>query len=228
MKLKVGSRSKRREEQSKSKIKECERERDAKKANSAAASLCPSASVHCPLSLRAMDWKNPSLNDDAPRHAWKRPLLDDGEKSSPPAAGSSSSAAAGSWKRPKMSESTVHCPQEDQSAKTPKAHREGAASWKTPQVDDTPPPPSLGQPSRRAPRHEVNLCRVMLQLILPGEVNNDNKYRQDAANTDRINAALSKRYCSSKGCALCGQKLRHDDMHDLVQLWMKLGDEVCG
>ena len=66
----------------------------------------------------------------------------------------------------------------------------------------------------------------MLQLILPGEVNNDNKYRQDAANTDRINAALSKRYCSSKGCALCGQKLRHDDMHDLVQLWMKLGDEA--
>ena len=67
----------------------------------------------------------------------------------------------------------------------------------------------------------------MLQLILPGEIGNETKYRKDAANTDRIDTALSKKYCSSQtSCALCYQKLSADVAHDLVQLWCKLGDEA--
>ena len=70
-----------------------------------------------------------------------------------------------------------------------------SSSWKTPDVNDIEPPPTVTEESRRAPRHEVNMCRAMLQLILPGEVNKDDKFRKDVANADRIDAAAAKRYC---------------------------------
>ena len=71
------------------------------------------------------------------------------------------------------------------------------------------------------------MCRVMLQLILPGEVNEENKFRKDAADPDRINAALAKRYChNTHECAICNKKLVCADVHDLVQMWLKLGDEA--
>jgi hypothetical protein len=67
----------------------------------------------------------------------------------------------------------------------------------------------------------------MLQLILPGEIGNETKCRKDAANTDRIDTALSKKYCGSQtSCALCYHKASTDVAHDLVQLWCKLGDEA--
>ena len=109
----------------------------------------------------------------------------------------------------------THCPQS------------ASSSWKTPGVNDIPPPPALSEETRRAPRHEVNMCRVMLQLILPGEVDEENKFRKDAADPDRIDAALAKRYChNTRDCAVCTQKLVRADVHDLVQMWQKLGDEA--
>ena len=63
------------------------------------------------------------------------------------------------------------------------------------------------------------MCRVMLQLILPGEVNEESKFWKDGAETDRIDAALAtKRHCTGK--------LARANMHDLVQMRRKLGDEA--
>ncbi|WP_353239621.1 hypothetical protein [Limnohabitans sp.] len=67
----------------------------------------------------------------------------------------------------------------------------------------------------------------MLQLILPREVNEENKFRKDAADPDRINAALAKRYChNTHECAICNKKLVCADVRDLVHMWLKLGDEA--
>ena len=102
-----------------------------------------------------------------------------------------------------------------------------SSSWKTPGVDDIAPPPTVTEQTRRSPRHEVNMCRAMLQLILPGEVNSDNKFRKDAANPDRIDAAAAKMYCqNTSDCAVCNKEVALSDMHDLVQLWTKLSDEA--
>lgn len=199
-----------------------------------------------------MDWKNPPLHgvhrppvagvasqrgkrkcDDA-ADAWKRPhLSDQGSESQaarlPPAsagqrgASSGSSANAMSWKQPSggSPQSTVHNP-------PTRVHSPlSTDSWKNPHIDDAPPPPTPCSETQRAPRHAVNMCSVMLQLILPGEVNTEIKYRQDAANPDRIRDVLSKRYCHSKDdCALCNKRLQSDAMIDLVQMWVKLGDEA--
>ena len=67
----------------------------------------------------------------------------------------------------------------------------------------------------------------MLQLILPAEKVKETKYRRFAANEDRIDKALSTRYCASRqACVVCQQRLPPDVAHELVRLWCGLSDEA--
>ena len=160
-------------------------------------------------SLDDVSWKRPMLTEDiaeSGRHGNKRrKLTEDIAESEPKGKRNKSSMPLAS-----------PCPQSAASS-----------SWKTPDVNDIEPPPTVTEESRRAPRHEVNMCRAMLQLILPGEVNKDDKFRKDAANADRIDAAAAKRYCqNTRDCAVCNKKVVLSDMRDLVQMWTNLGDEA--
>ena len=192
-----------------------------------------------------MDWKRPQLDGDLPGDTgWKNPSL----STVLPKQRFKSSTGDVSWKQPMLTEGFVDLKAdgkkeqkltEDSAAKEPKGKcrrtKEAStcplsaiSSWKSPDIDDIPPPPTVTPETRRAPRHEVNMCRVMLQLILPGDVNLDNKFRQDAANPDRIDAAASKRYCQSRrdDCAICNKTLELSALHQLVDMWTKLGDEA--
>ena len=102
-----------------------------------------------------------------------------------------------------------------------------SSSWKTSDVNDNEPPPTVTEESRCAPRHEVNMSRVLLQLLFRGEAIKDDKFRKDAANADRIDAAAAKRYCqNTRDCAICNKKVVLSDMCDLVQMWTNLGYEA--
>jgi len=196
--------------------------------------LCPLSSVRFP-SPRAMDWKQPAFDEGAPARTLKRRTHEDG--------------AGNEWKRPQLTDMDSMSqppppplPRKACSGKSPSfsqdvgtssgagctSRRDGEEhqAWKLPSCDGVLPPPDACAENTHAPRHEVSICRVMLQLILPAETAIDTKYRREAAHPDRINTALSKRYCHSKACAICNQKLPQDDIHELVQLWVKLGDDA--
>ena len=99
-------------------------------------------------------------------------------------------------------------------------------SWKSPPCHEVPDPPPA-HPVSRAPRSEVNICRAMLEIILPGEQVNQTTYRRDAVDEERKEKALPKRYCNSKqSCLVCQKRLPPDVAKDIVRLWCGLSDEA--